>query len=209
MAIFSLAASATPSDTTRPHRSSREFHLSRTVDILHLSLQRGDIPRAQRAWAILVRCKEFDWRAQWRIGLAVLQGGEQRRIDYLQKAFLACPDEKESILKELVLSYISQSRERAALDQLELYLHAFPFQDNPALHAYAGMLCLYLAQAGETTLGADHNLLREARQHFATTMTLDPKNEAAQTYRQMVRDIAQVGREEWRFDLSEGEESAV
>ncbi|KZT58034.1 hypothetical protein CALCODRAFT_495507 [Calocera cornea HHB12733] len=197
MALFTPAASASPRDPAHLLRSARASHLARTNDILHLSLQRGDLARAKSAWAILIRCKEFDWRKDWRVGLAVLGRREEDRVAFLQKAFLAVPEEKEAILRELTLSYIAQHRERAALDQLELYLHQFPFQDNPTLHAHAGMLCLFLAQGTSSTSSSgsssnlpDHALLRQARQSFLTALSLDPENDAARAYRDLVDELA-------------------
>ncbi|KZO97271.1 hypothetical protein CALVIDRAFT_526818 [Calocera viscosa TUFC12733] len=194
MALFTPNLSAAPADHPRLIRSTRTAHISRTTDILHLSLQRGDLQRARRAWAVLVRCKEFDWKAGWRIGLAVLE--EEERGRWLERAFLACPDEKESILRELVLTYIAHSRPRAALDQLELYLHSFPFQDNPTLHAHAGMLCLFLSQPSSPNDLPDHALLRQARQEFLATLALDPTNDAARAYKEMVQELATAATEE-------------
>jgi hypothetical protein len=46
-------------------------HLRRLWDVLHVSIARGDAPRARRAWAILARCAEADWQALWRTALHV------------------------------------------------------------------------------------------------------------------------------------------
>lgn len=54
--------------------------------------------------------------------------------------------DKETMLKELVLLFILSGQYSQALDELELYLPSFPYQDNPVLHIYAGLLCLHLAQ---------------------------------------------------------------
>lgn len=74
----------------------------------------------------------------------------------------AC-SKRELILKELTLRLIRAGMHREALDELDLLvilrpavqaglmvpnrnLPTFPFQDNPVLHVYAGLLAVYLAQ---------------------------------------------------------------
>ena len=52
--------------------SARRVHLRRLCDILHLSIQRGDLLLAQRSFAILSRCEDIEWAAIWKFGLIVL-----------------------------------------------------------------------------------------------------------------------------------------
>ena len=86
--------------------ATRKVHIRRLNDILHLSLERGDLPRARRVWAILVRCKEFDWKSKWRIGLLLLSDPssshqsqhENGNIDYLKKLMRHYPDEAGLVL---------------------------------------------------------------------------------------------------------------
>lgn len=78
-------------------------------------------------------------------------------------------EKRESIFQELILRLIVFGNHREALDELELYvsfqipfasacwniihryLPSFPFQDNPVLHVYAGMISLYLSQPSNET----------------------------------------------------------
>lgn len=61
----------------QPHRSlvitstlsTRKSHFRRLYDIHHVALQRGNLDQAKKAYSLLVRCKEFDWAANWRSGL--------------------------------------------------------------------------------------------------------------------------------------------
>lgn len=75
------------------------------------------------------------------------------------------------------------------------YLHSFPFQDNPTLHIYTGMLSMYMSQHrnydGDMD-SSDLNLLREARSQFERTLEVDPGNDVAIKYRDMV-DKLQAG----------------
>lgn len=62
-------------DSKQPN-TARKVHLRRLFDVLHLCIQRHDWPRARRAWAILARCKEVDWKTMWRTSLLLLGEGE-------------------------------------------------------------------------------------------------------------------------------------
>jgi len=78
--------------------TSRKVHIRRLYDILQLSLQRNDFLRAKRAWAILSRCKEMNWKSMWTTGLELLGEGVDsactpRRLDYLRNMMLQHPDE--------------------------------------------------------------------------------------------------------------------
>jgi hypothetical protein len=118
----------------------------------------------------------------------------------------------------MTVSLIRDQRYRKALDDLELYavsnllyapqtansdLPASPFQENPTLHMYAGLLNLYLSQgdsygsevssravdAAPSSIGEqsgkllfviqDLGLAYKARGCFEKALTLDPKNPAA------------------------------
>jgi len=88
----------------------------------------------------------------WTTGLHLL-GAEideenrvPKRLEYLRTMMLRNPENREDIIKELVLHLILAGSHREALEELELYLPSFPYQDNPILHTYAGLISLYLAQ---------------------------------------------------------------
>lgn len=55
--------------------TARKFHIRRLYDILQLCIQRQDWGRAKRAWAILARCQEVDWRTMWRTSVLLLGEG--------------------------------------------------------------------------------------------------------------------------------------
>ncbi|KAI9000870.1 hypothetical protein BD414DRAFT_406486 [Trametes punicea] len=180
--------------------TTRKVHIRRLFDILQLCIQRRDWTRARRAWAILARCKEVDWKAMWRTSLLLL--GEYRdvthhaRTDEDRVAFLTImmrqhPEESESILKELILHLIYSGMYRRAMEELELYLPSYPYQDNPVLHVYAGLIALYLAHPGSdsseetiygTRQGWNESLLRDAQAHLERARTIDPLNVVAETF---------------------------
>lgn len=76
--------------------SSRKVYIRRVVDILQMSIHRHDWPRAKRAWSILVRCPDFEWKGMWRTGLLILQyadsSTELRCLDYLRMMMLQSPE---------------------------------------------------------------------------------------------------------------------
>lgn len=78
--------------------SARKVHLRRLYDILELCIQHNDLVRARKAWAILVRCKEVNWKVMWKTG-ALLVGVEEdkkvvvrNRVEYLTTMMLQYPE---------------------------------------------------------------------------------------------------------------------
>ena len=84
-------------DSKQPS-TARKVHIRRLYDILQLSIQRHQFQRAKRVWAILVHCKEIDWKGLWSVGLHILsedttdEGGEQVAVEYLRSMMLQCSD---------------------------------------------------------------------------------------------------------------------
>lgn len=102
-----------------------------------------------------------------------------KKIAFLHEMMLQVPDKRETILKEIVLRNIMAGQFRKALDELELYLPSFPYQDDPVLHNYAGLLSLYLSQSPISGVDDDvsnHSLLRSAQVHFRGAKALDSDN---------------------------------
>ncbi|TDL29690.1 hypothetical protein BD410DRAFT_36399 [Rickenella mellea] len=185
-------------DTLKPS-STRKVHIRRLNDILHLSIQRGDMLRARQVWSILARCKEYDWMAMWRMGLLLANPHSHppssntntvtARLDYLRVMMLRCPDDQESILSEIVLQLIFSENFKDAIDELDLYLPSFPFQNNPVLHLYAGLSLLCLASKNRDEFVdqlSTSNHLRNSQTHFDRVITLDAHNVIASTFLEQV-----------------------
>ncbi|OCH92154.1 hypothetical protein OBBRIDRAFT_791531 [Obba rivulosa] len=195
-----------PVNPKRP-TTARKVHVRRLYDVFHLCLHRNDLARARRAWSILARCKEVDWKMMWTTGVLLLgenngTGPDEKRIEFVSAMLRQHPDERESILKELILWLIHSGMHRRALDELELYLPSLPYQDNPVLHIYAGLISLYLAQpqANPTELGTSFDerhwnlgLLREAQAHFERARALDPSNTVAVAFLEQLPSITNYG----------------
>ncbi|THH12211.1 hypothetical protein EW145_g133 [Phellinidium pouzarii] len=94
--------------------------------------------------------------------------------------------QQEYILQEIILQLADAGRFQEALDELDLYLPSFPYQDNPVLHFYAGLLSLRLVYSGEN--GSQHdvdvkvNLLRVAQKHLSKSLVIDPENVVTATF---------------------------
>jgi RNA polymerase I-specific transcription initiation factor RRN11 len=136
----------------------------------------------------------------WTTSLSIMSGGtsdgppSSQRIEFLRDVMLQYPEERVSIIKELVLCLILSGRMRHALDELELYLPSFPFQDNPVLHIYAGLISLYIAQPaneGSNTGNFNTNLLRDAQSHFERAKALDPDNVVAHAFIERISALTQ------------------
>ncbi|TFK43690.1 hypothetical protein BDQ12DRAFT_718885 [Crucibulum laeve] len=175
--------------------TARKVHIRRLYDILQLCIQRKDPRRAKRAWAVLARCKEVRWSSMWKTGLLLL--GENiddelpsapRKVEYLRTMMLHHTDERENILKELLFRLILLEKYREALDELELYLPSFPYQDNPVLHIYAGLISLFLSQStAHDSISFDPIVLRDAQARFEHVKLLDDDNIVAQVFLDKVR----------------------
>ncbi|OCF78565.1 hypothetical protein I204_00505 [Kwoniella mangroviensis CBS 8886] len=158
---LNTASNIQPNDTKAfQHPSIRKRWIQNLIDLLHFSLLKGDIERAKRAWSILVRCREVNWKSRWYWGLLILssssstsnggfdpqsQGREvERWLNGLRVS--AREEDKPSLLHALVLHLIKSGQYRHAYDQLETYLSSYPFLLSGPLHTYAGLLSFYLAQ---------------------------------------------------------------
>ncbi|KAE8541508.1 hypothetical protein D1P53_002870 [Cryptococcus gattii VGV] len=145
----------------------RHAYIHSLANLLHACLLRGDIDRAKRAWAILIRCREVDWRARWQWGLLFLSSGSSDAVQNTQASMYASQadddyrqaerwintlrvgarmEDKPSLLHALTLILIQHARYRQALEELETYLPSYPYLLSASLHTYAGLLAFYLAQ---------------------------------------------------------------
>ncbi|KAI0050181.1 hypothetical protein FA95DRAFT_1555881 [Auriscalpium vulgare] len=181
----------------KPPSTARKIHIKRLYDIVQLSMQRGDLARARRAFAILAQCKEVAWKDLWKTGLSLLGDSptatDHKRLDFLRTMLLQHPDERLAILQELILLLITSGRDREALDELELYLPSLPYSDNPVLHTYAGLICLHLAQpepdSSEAPKQFDAARLRDAQGHLERAQLLDPTATVPQVFLAKISDL--------------------
>ena len=83
--------------------TARRVHIRRLYDLLQLCLQRHDLPRARRAWAILARCKEVDWKTMWTTGVHLLGDDTHSpetstpRLEFLRTVMLQYPEDVSNL----------------------------------------------------------------------------------------------------------------
>ncbi|MBW0475140.1 hypothetical protein O181_014855 [Austropuccinia psidii MF-1] len=155
--IFELLPARTSSSrfSVNPRSGPRKLHICRLFDLLHLSLLRRDIARAQAIWSILIRCREVDFSMLWDLGLRIIHLSHPNSLedDDMTEKYLAylktCQNlniqESAKVLLEYTLTLIAVGRTKDALDELQLYSSALPYSQHAALHEYAGMVTLAMA----------------------------------------------------------------
>jgi hypothetical protein len=78
--------------------TARAVHIRRLYDILLLCLQSGELQRACKAYAILLRSREVDWKELWKLGAFLLckSGGVGgvggRDVEFLRIMLLQHPN---------------------------------------------------------------------------------------------------------------------
>src|SRR6266852_5249020 len=122
----------------RGSSSARRVHLRRLYDILHLSIQRGDLLLAQRSFAILARCEDIEWAAIWKFGLIILAAadhadqppgyddmlGTPKHIEFLRVMMLRHPEEVRTHFLSFFLRRRPPSPESPQVSSTH---HLFPF----------------------------------------------------------------------------------
>jgi hypothetical protein len=97
--------------------TARKVHVRRLLDILHLSIQRGDLRLARRAFGLLARCEEIEWLVIWKIGLVILAAansppsdilGTTKHIEFLRVMMLQNPEEVRA--SHLLVSFSFQAQ---------------------------------------------------------------------------------------------------
>ncbi|KAJ3551413.1 hypothetical protein NM688_g4720 [Phlebia brevispora] len=191
--------------------TARKTHICRLYDILQLCIQRNDLERARRAWSILVRCKEINWKLMWRMGLTILSEGRDnssaerdgKHLEYLSTMMLQFAEAREPIIQEMVLRLICSGEYERALEELELYLPSPPYEDNPTLHIYAALICIYFAQpevsrhssqeASQKSKSTtwDDVMLRRAQRYLDRALILDPRDVVAKGWLEKLPTLAQ------------------
>ena len=67
--------------SVRSADSARKVTIRRVYDVCMHSLCLGDVERARKAFGILLRCKEFDWKASWSLAIYMLNAHDPERDD--------------------------------------------------------------------------------------------------------------------------------
>ncbi|KAF7798340.1 hypothetical protein EIP86_009561 [Pleurotus ostreatoroseus] len=92
----------------------------------------------------------------------------------------------------MILRLLASGKYEKALEELELYLPSSPYEDNPTLHTYAGLVCIYLAQPDVSKVHQgsqqdhdtrwDEGKIRQAQQFLERATLLDSTDIVAKTW---------------------------
>ncbi|KAF7355499.1 RNA polymerase I-specific transcription initiation factor rrn11 [Mycena sanguinolenta] len=193
MSFRDMAFVFTPTLDSKEPRSARKIHIRRLYDVMHMCIQKNDFDRATRAWTVLAHCKEINAQAKWSTSLHILSAKNpedpQKAVEFLRVMMLQHPEDREPILTEMILCLITAEQHRDALDELELYLPSFPYQDNAVLHVYAGLLSMYIGQRTSGPSQFDPALLRSAQTYFERAKVLDPNNSTVESFLQKIQKL--------------------
>lgn len=108
----------------RPSTSLRAAHIRRVLDLMELSLQRQQLDRAFRCWAIIVRCSEANLNLAGFQAFArhFLSAGRSPISRRSQSGTTVLPTRGLVALRERTLSRIADGRMREALEDVEVYV---------------------------------------------------------------------------------------
>ena len=126
--------------------SARKVTIRRVYDVCMHSLFLGDVERSRKAFGILRRCKEFDWKASWALAIYMLNAHDPDRDDtfflsqvqQLRLLMLQDPTrvsdvlsfpaqsqripQREELLNEVLQVLVQNGRYTEALDEIELFV---------------------------------------------------------------------------------------
>lgn len=114
----------------KPPNSARKVHIRRLYDVFQLCLHRNDFPRARRAWTILARCKEVDWKMMWTTGVLLLgeNSGTQpneKSVEFLSTMLRQYPDEVSSSRMSSFHAVLPNSKARKHPTRTRIAAHTF------------------------------------------------------------------------------------
>ena len=146
--LFSLAG-------LRSADSARKVTIRRVYDVCMRSLCLGEVERAKKAFGILLRCREFDWKDSWSLAIYMLNAHDPERedafflsqVEQLRSLMLQDPTrvgyslsarartelipQREELLNEVLQVLIQNGRYTEALDEIELCV-ALNLYDAPS-----------------------------------------------------------------------------
>lgn len=141
--------------TPARHRSLRYQHIDVLVTLLHRSILDSDWPRAEHAYALLIRCKGIDIRLCYDLGLEILENVDStgnKAAELLSRLIVAYPpirprrgkamfDRAEKFVPLLVEHRMSHKQYKLALQELEGWLLVPPYKDNIKLWNHYTQIC--------------------------------------------------------------------
>ena len=135
--------------------SARKVTIRRLYDVCMHSLCLGDTARARKAFGILLRCKEFDWKDSWSLAIYMLNAHDPERddafflsqVEHLRSLMLQDPTQvsytssahvrtslipqREELLNEVLQVLVQNGRYAEALDEIELSVALTIYYEPP------------------------------------------------------------------------------
>ncbi|KAG0262114.1 hypothetical protein BG011_000311 [Mortierella polycephala] len=122
---------------------SRRLHLELTGQLLRRTLARRDYKRAYRLYCILISSREISEDLVWKIGAELLRQKKEYEplcVRFLQQVFAKATYCRESILLETTLYQLRCGKIEEAQRTLDPHLDMSPYDRNPLLQGYAGVV---------------------------------------------------------------------
>ncbi|WFD44844.1 hypothetical protein MPSI1_003515 [Malassezia psittaci] len=127
--------------------NQRRRHVRRLYDLLQLQLLHNDHKRAARCLRLLLRSTEWRPIELWTMGLEVVGMAHNKSeycTRYLQQLSRARPVLRPYLFPHLIREWIATERYDEAVEELNSVITSFPYRHNPQLHAYLGLLTLFM-----------------------------------------------------------------
>jgi len=191
--------------------------IRRVYDVCMYSLYSGDFERASKAFGLLLRCKEFKWKDFWSLAVYMLNPHDPDRddafflgqVEHLRLLMAQDPTRRQELLNEVLQVLVQNGRYTEALDEIELYLPLFLYQDNLILYTYIGLIRLYMSQDPDSRKENESPdaLLEEAKTYLNRVIEIDPGNHTVHMFLDMIALLQKRGLADPGIDLSEDEVS--
>ncbi|ODQ53487.1 hypothetical protein SAICODRAFT_79778 [Saitoella complicata NRRL Y-17804] len=192
-------------------RSLQKRHLTALTALMHVSLLRRDWERAYKAFSVLIRMKDVNFKKIWGIGLEVLKHARPDKAPlYLKRMCIRYPVlsnankdalDARTFFRALILLRIERAQHNPkeysiAQEEMEEKLSDPSYTDDPMLHTYTGMVCL--ARSGHETDIRIREMLREiARKCFEATAI---KGGVTGISHQILRELQALKKDESKDD---------
>ncbi|KAF9997235.1 hypothetical protein BGZ65_007181, partial [Modicella reniformis] len=125
------------------HRTNRQLHSELLGQLLRRCLDRRDYCRAFKIYSQFVNRISVTDDFMWKIGCEFLGQKEEYEslcVRFLQLLFLKSPIHRKSILLETALYQLRFGRLMEARDTLEPYVDRHPYDSNPLIVGYGGVI---------------------------------------------------------------------
>ncbi|KAG0367286.1 hypothetical protein BC939DRAFT_456399 [Gamsiella multidivaricata] len=128
---------------TRMTRASHAVHAELTGQLLRRTLVRRDYYRAYKIYSIMTTKKNIAEEFVWKIGCEILRQKSEYEplcLRFLQLIFTKSKDCREAILVETALYQLRCGKLEDARETLEPYREMYPYDENPLVQGYAGVI---------------------------------------------------------------------